>query len=78
MMMIMMMMRRRVVLTRITTTNKSIDNFKISSHMVSTVYPAEASWVGGTILRARHHLNRQVDKVIYENFSTDLQRDLQH
>ena len=46
--------------------------------MVSTVYPAEASWVGGTILRARHHLNRQVDKVIYENFSTDLQRDLQH
>ena len=72
MVMIMMMtMRRR-------TTNKSIDNFKISSHMVSTVYPAEASWVGGTILRARHHLNRQVDDVIYENFSTDLQRDLQH
>ena len=72
MVMIMMMtMRRR-------TTNKSIDNFKISSHMVSTVYPAEASWVGGTILRARHHLNRQVDEVIYENFSTDLQRDLQH
>ena len=66
------------MLTRITTKNKSIDNFKISSHMVSTVYPAEASWVGGTILRARHHLNRQVDKVIYENFSTDLQRDLQH
>ena len=66
------------MLTGITTTNKSTDDFKNSSHMVSTVYLAEASWVGGTILRAHHHLNRQVDKVIYENFSTDLQRDLQH
>ena len=57
---------------------EGVDDNGDESHMLSTVYLVEASWVGGTILRARHHLNRQVDKVIYENFSTDLQRDLQH
>ena len=38
------------------------------SHMLSTVYLVEASWVGGTILRWHQQPNRHGDHMIYEQF----------
>ena len=46
------------------------------SHMSSTVYLVEASWVGGTILRCHQKSSRHVANMIYEKFTEDLQSDL--
>ena len=46
------------------------------SHMSSTVYLVEASWVGGTILRWHKKSNRHVGNMIYDKFTEDLPSDL--
>ena len=46
------------------------------SHMSSTVYLVEASWVGGTILRWHQQPNRHGDHMIYEQFSTESSRPM--
>ena len=46
------------------------------SHMLSTVYLVEASWVGGTILRWHQQPNRHGDHMIYEQFSTESSRPM--
>ena len=56
--------------------NDNDDDDDDESHMSSTVYLVEASWVGGTILRCHQKSSRHVANMIYEKFTEDLQSDL--
>ena len=47
---------------------EGVDDNGDESHMLSTVYLVEASWVGGTILRWHQKSNRHVGNMIYDKF----------
>ena len=55
---------------------EGVDDNGDESHMLSTVYLVEASWVGGTILRWHQQPNRHGDQMIYEQFSRDPSRHM--
>ena len=55
---------------------EGVDDNGDESHMLSTVYLVEASWVGGTILRWHQQPNRHGDHMIYEQFSTESSRPM--